>query len=163
MPEMCPRYAREICMRYAWDMHEICVTYAWHMPDICRRYAWEMPERCLRYARDMPEICLRYAWDMPEIFPRNDWQIPERCTWLWLGWNKSRTWWEADCVTEWLTDWLSDWLSDEAVTRDAYASKKVDFLHAGIFLWEENIMFSRPDTQTKIGRAMGILLFSGIL
>ena len=33
-----------------------------------------------------------------------------------------------------------------------------DFLHAGIFLWDENIMFSKPGTQTKIGRAMGILL-----
>ena len=33
-----------------------------------------------------------------------------------------------------------------------------DFLHAGIFLSDENIMFSKPGIQTKIGQAMGILL-----
>ena len=33
-----------------------------------------------------------------------------------------------------------------------------DILHAGIFLLDENIMFSKPGTKTKIGRAMGILL-----
>ena len=33
-----------------------------------------------------------------------------------------------------------------------------DFLYAGTFLSDENIMFSKPSTKTKIGRAMGILL-----
>ena len=33
-----------------------------------------------------------------------------------------------------------------------------DFLHAGIFLLDENIMFCKPGTKTNIGRAMGILL-----
>ena len=37
-------------------------------------------------------------------------------------------------------------------------SHGTNFLHAGIFLWDENIMFSKPGTQTKKGRAMGILL-----
>ena len=35
-----------------------------------------------------------------------------------------------------------------------------DFLHAGIFLWGAKIMFSNPGSQTKMGRAMGILLIS---
>ena len=33
-----------------------------------------------------------------------------------------------------------------------------DYLHAGIFLGEENIILCNPDIQTKIGQAMGILL-----
>ena len=35
---------------------------------------------------------------------------------------------------------------------------RADFLHACIYLLEEKIIFSKPSTQTKIGRAMGILL-----
>ena len=35
---------------------------------------------------------------------------------------------------------------------------RADFLYAGIFLLEENIIFSKLGTQTKIDRAMGILL-----
>ena len=34
---------------------------------------------------------------------------------------------------------------------------RADFLHAEIFLFDENIMFCKPGTKTKIGRAMGIL------
>ena len=101
----------EICMRNAWDMHEICLKFALDLPKKCLKHGWDMHEICMRYAWDMPEICLRYAWDMPEIFPRNDLQIPERCTWLWLGWNKSRTWWEADCVTDWVTKRLLEMLT----------------------------------------------------
>ena len=32
------------------------------------------------------------------------------------------------------------------------------FLHAGILLWEEDIIFSIPGTQTKMSQAIGILL-----
>ena len=38
-------------------------------------------------------------------------------------------------------------------------SQAADFLHAWIFLWDENIMFSKPSTKTKIGRAMGFCWF----
>ena len=42
--------------------------------------------------------------------------------------------------------------------NEAKRDQKGWFLHAGIFLWEEKIMFSNPGPQTKIGWAMGILL-----
>ena len=42
------------------------------MPEICPRYARDMPKICPRYARDMPEICPRYARDMPKICPAQD-------------------------------------------------------------------------------------------
>ena len=126
------QYMPEICVRYAWDMHKIGPIFGWELPEIrlkfaidlpkkYMKYAWDMLEICLRYTWDMPEICLRYAWDMPEIWLRYSQDMTERCTWLWLGWNKRRTWWEAN------RDWVSDWLSDEAVTRDTYASKKCTF------------------------------------
>ena len=69
MPEICPRYAR--------DMHKIRL-----------RYAWDMPEICPRYAQDMPKICLKYAKDMPKIWPpvRQSWQnvcLTKRLSWSW--------------------------------------------------------------------------------
>ena len=83
MPEICPRYARDmpkICLRYAWDMPKICLRYAQDMPEICPRYAQDMPEICPRYAQDMPKICPRYC----EIFLK------------FHGWYE----WLIDCVTD---------------------------------------------------------------
>ena len=125
MPQIWLRYAQympEICVRYAWDMHKICLKFGWDLPEIRLKFAIDFPKKCLKYAWDMLEIGLRYAWYLPEICLRYSQDMTERCTWLLLGWNKQRTWWEAN--RDWLTDWVTDWLSDETVTRDAYASKK---------------------------------------
>ena len=53
-----------------------------------------------------------------------------------------------------LNDELED-IMEEISKRGQTGPNGADFLHAGIF---GNIMFSKPGSQTKIGRAMGILL-----
>ena len=47
--------------------------------------------------------------------------------------------------------------------QDQMGSNVAGFLHSPIFLWDKKIMFSNQGPQTKIGRAMAILLFSWIL
>ena len=62
MPNMCPRYAK--------DMPKICPRY---MPNICQRYN-------PRYSKNMPKILLKYAQDMPKIYPRYSQHMPKKCS-----------------------------------------------------------------------------------
>ena len=47
--------SREICPRYAQDMHEICLRYAQDMPEICQRYAQDMTTRKTVLTKRLPD------------------------------------------------------------------------------------------------------------
>ena len=81
MPEICPRYARDIpmmCPRHVRDMPKICSRYAGDMLKICPWYAWDMLKIYPWYAQDIPEICPRNAHRTQNIIDR----VTESPTWI---------------------------------------------------------------------------------
>ena len=69
--------------------------------------------------------------------------------------------WLRDWLTEWLTEWLTDWLSDEAVTRDAYASKKVQKAVWKFFIGRlEGLFVGKPGHVWQSANVIKILVWS---